>query len=206
MEDNTDIARIVRDIRQIKMGIGLILALGLAMLAGHIFLLVKLPDILQLTTAGTEPPIRVRGGSLHFDLLAGGSHWEPTHGNDADGDHKDTDWTLAPGHRKSDNVRLLLAGIVPTEDCDMLRTVKKATFSYKSNDGTVTNEVTLHATGNKTTIQADKPLELQPDGSLVFDLDHQGYISAIKGTGGGLPLSCTFSDGNGLSDVTATEY
>jgi len=88
----------------------------------------------------------------------------------------------------------------------MLRTVKKATFSYKSDDGTVTNEVTLHAAGYKTTIHADKPLELQPDGNLAFDLGQKGFISAIKGTGGGPPLTCTFSDGSGLSGVTATEY
>jgi len=61
MEDNTDFAQVVRDIRQIKTGIWLVLILGLTALAGQIFLLVKLPAILQLQTAGTEPPISVRG-------------------------------------------------------------------------------------------------------------------------------------------------
>jgi hypothetical protein len=201
MPDSTDLTQIVRDLRRIKMGVRLVIGVGVLLLAANIFLFIKLPSLISAAVRTTEPPIRVRGGSLHFDLLSGGSHWKPTHGGNAD-----TDWTLEPGYRNGDNVRLWLSGIVPTQNCTILQTVKKVTFSYKSNDGRITNEVTLHAAGNKTTVHANSPIELQPDGNLAFDLDHPGYISAIKGTGGGAPMSCTFPDGNALSDVTATEY
>ncbi len=167
---------------------------------GAVLIYSILHSALLQTSQGSEPPIRVKGGSLHFDLLAGFGSWKSKNGTDVD-----TDWTLEPGYRHGDDIRVLMSGTVPTADCPVLQTVKKVTFSYTSNNPEVTNEVTLHATGNKTTLKANFALTKQMDGSLVFDKDNHGYISALKGVGGGPPISCTFKDANALGDVIATE-
>ena len=72
-------------------------------------------NILLKVSTGSEPPIRVKGGSLHFDLLASGGSWTSKNGTDTD-----TDWTLVPGYRHDDDVRLLLSGTVPTAECPVL--------------------------------------------------------------------------------------
>ena len=199
MEDNTDFAQVVRDIRQIKTGIWLVLILGLTALAGQIFLLVKLPAILQLQTAGTEPPIRVRGGSMHLELLGGGA-W-----NSNSGATEDTDWNLGLANRPNDDIHLQIKGANNTADCPILATRKKVVFTYQSDDGSVTNDVTIHATGNRTKVTARTKIKKDPDGNLAYDLEHHGYISGLKATGGGPAISCTFGPDD-LSDVILSPW
>jgi hypothetical protein len=198
MEDDTDIARIVRDVRQIKMGIWLVLALGLTLLAGQIFVLVKVADLLKATTAGTEPPIRVRGGSMHFELLAGGSTFTSKTGKTTD-----TDWTVEPGFRYGDNVNAMIATPTAMANCPLVNIhAGKITFEYKSSASGITNKVTIHSQSKKTTIKADNPLTLESDGTLTFDKDNTGFISSIKTPGG---VNCSFTSLSQLTDVTITE-
>ena len=129
MEDNPDFAEVVRDIRQIKMGIWLVLVLGLTALAGQIFLLVKLPAILRLQTAETEPPIRVRGGSMHLELLGGGA-WKSNSGAT-----EDTDWNLGLANRPNDDIHLQIKRGEQHRGTVRCATRKKVVFTYQSDDG-----------------------------------------------------------------------
>jgi len=195
--DNTDTARILSDLRQIRMSVWLLIAITVAVIATQIFVLLRLP-ILQMQ--GTEPPIRVRGGSLHFELLAGGAAWtSPTNSTE------DTDWGIDPDYRFTDDIHMQIKASHYTEDCPVLATVKKVTFTYRSDDGKVTNDVTVQATGNKTKVTAKSKMKKDSSSSVVYDLENHGYISAIKGTGNGQPVSCTFGPGD-LSDVILSQW
>lgn len=200
MQDNPDTSRIVRDLAQVKMALWLLIALVAVVVAATTYLVVQVPALLQIQTGGTEPPIRVRGGSLHFELLAGGSAWQS-----ASGGTEDTDWGLSPDYTFDDDIHMQIKSSVTSVDCPVLATVKKVTFTYTSADGSVTNEATIQATGNKTKVSARTKIKKYSDGSLVYDLDHHGYISAIKGVGGGPPVTCTFGPGE-LTDVILSPW
>ncbi len=119
------------------------LVIGAALIAGVLgFLLCqKGPALLP----GDEPPIRVRGGSIDFELLSTGAMFEPQ----SQGNRKK--WIVTGGNRRTDDLLVYVApdSFVRCGGVSFKKKVKKVQFWY-SNDG----YIEVHASQNKTRIEA----------------------------------------------------
>jgi len=109
--DETDLKRLTvettRQFSQIRTMLIFVGAIGLLTLgvgATALFLI----KALAATAAGTEPPIRVKGGSIHFDAIT------PPDENNAQWDSDGAGgWTLVPGDRNTKKFGLMIVSSTP---------------------------------------------------------------------------------------------
>src|SRR3954468_1177764 len=121
--------------------------------------------------AGDEAPIRVKHGSMDFELAYRGKKWKE------DGDKKR--WKMASGTRNSDGYALYITvsnsascpgGLNPTGD--------RIRFQYS--EGTATTSVELKSQNKKTKLVSDKDLETSADGMTISYKSGSGYISLVN--------------------------
>ena len=172
--------------------------------------------ILTGSGTGDEPPIRVKGGSIHFELVTtkGQSKtWSDT--------LKNPGWTAIPGTRNGERLGLFI--IAPDSQCDPLQREKNGlTFTYTNNtdpQNPVNYDVTLDAkthdpynnSKRKSTVTPPNGLTLKVDPndgrnlvSVPTVTDETGFISKIT-WGNGANDSCSFVDKE-LQEVYVFEW
>jgi hypothetical protein len=123
-----------------------------------------------------EPPIRVRGGSIHIDLLGGGFEFE----EDSQRDKKNWKIKRDPPRGRAEYT----VAVYSTVCVKPAFLTSKLEFVYSG--GQV---VEFFITGNKTRIKAAKDLAQPQDDRLEYGAS--GYITAI--TAGGQSV-CSFKD------------
>ena len=158
--------------------------------------------------AGDEPPIRVKGGSMRFEVLHASIVWDRATTSPT---LKDKKWKVSGLDRKGDDLLVYLVPkdpascIHPAGEHPVVKKAKKIDLLYHLNSNpTGKYEVKVHATGSKTKVDSlDLDLFLDPSKPWQLrtkDAD-EGYIKEIR-IGGTV---CTFADKDGLDSVLITE-
>jgi hypothetical protein len=132
---------------------------------------------LRLFRAGDEPPIRVKGGSLHIDAT-GGATWK-MQGTDG------KKWKLDKGSKNSDeyDVSIVASGSGCVNNAPR---GKRVTLTYS--DGTT---VEIKAAGNNTMVASSERLTLG-NGDQRLTYSGTGYIRQVDVDSS----TCTFASGD----------
>jgi hypothetical protein len=147
--------------------------------------------VLKHLLTGDEPPIRVRGGSIHVDLQ-GSPKWKYDEGDDS--------WWIPSTGRRNAHYKVRVATNTPAA-CSGLTHPKVKSVRFVHSTG---NWVNLDASSRKTRVTSNKELYLSSDERQLV-LCETGYIQAIKITIGNTTTEvCRFSDGQ-FSEALATD-
>ena len=127
----------------------------------------------QLRT-GDEPPIRVRGGTMHLDLLAeGDSDFEKDNASDK------KKWHIK-GSPNRDRNRFLVVVVSASANCNgKVASANKVDIVYSDAQNVVVQNVEFKSNSQNTKITAQKDLEYQGAKWLKYEVDG-GYVSAVK--------------------------
>jgi hypothetical protein len=140
----------------------------------------------QLRT-GDEPPIRVRGGTMHLDLLAeGDTDFEKDNASDK------KKWHIK-GSPNRDRNKFLVVIVSASANCNgKVASANKVDIVYS--DG---QNVEFKSNSQNTKITAQKDLEYQGAKWLKYEVDG-GFISAVKVDNQNL---CTFGAKDGTLQI-----
>ena len=145
--------------------------------------------------AGDEPPIHVKGGSMHLELLHASVKWEQQ-GNPRN-------WTVRGPNRASEDYLVYIAPTNPGAHCPggtVGKQKKTVTFIHFNPGTNQTTEVELKATGKKTKVTSERDLVLESGQRLSYT--DGGYIREIRFDGQAV---CTFTQPGDLDSVLLTE-
>lgn len=131
---------------------------------------------LRLFRAGDEPPIRVKGGSLHLDLHKGGT-WQRLGGSGK--------WRISTGQRSREEYCVSISGSGKGCSVPCGRRVK---ITYT--DGARVDVVEIKAPGLNTMVESTRALTLASGGTRLT-LPGSGFISRIEVDG----HVCDFAQG-----------
>jgi hypothetical protein len=162
-------------------------AIGAALAGGIIYL---------LSGSGDEPPIRVKGGSIDFDLLHADGSWELKGGK----------WHVAGGSRSGDDLLIYLGAQDPAHCRGQVvrKKEKKIKFVYYNEGESKDYTVLLHATGKKTKVESELPFSWAPGNPTVLSNNGPGYIKEIW-VGNDSQAACTFTSKEQLDSVLIAE-
>lgn len=161
----------------------------LALAAGGAALLAAAATYYYLTSkAGDEPPIRVKGGSIHLELIHNSKSWKE------DGNRRK--WKLSGGTRGSNTLAVYLA---PKNAAHCSVTYASADYvEFVYSDGTT---IEIRPINNKTKVTSSGDLTKSDDQNLMYQKPG-GFIDVIKV--GGQEV-CNFSEPGQLHGVLITE-
>jgi hypothetical protein len=189
-----------RQFSQVKTMLIVVSTIGLVTLAvgGATLFLV---NALTAAAAGTEPPIRVKGGSIHFDAITppdeNNAQWEP----DATGG-----WALVPGDRNTKKFGLMIVAstacpAVSKGNDDVVVTYTDDTDTTQPKDYVVKFVAKVKGSKFKTNVTPPTGLTLYLDPKNGRDLSNvqpsttptspTGYVSHIVAGG----VDCKFARG-----------
>jgi hypothetical protein len=149
--------------------------LGIAALGGA---LIGAGVVYVLTGTGDEAPIRVKHGSVDFELAYKGAEWQHVSGQQQ--------WKIRSGHRNTDGYHVLIA---PTNAaaCTGGVAAKGNPVQFVFSDN---HTVTVRSQGKKTFVEPDQGLTRSQDKMTLSYTSGSAYISSI--TVGASKL-CTFT-------------
>jgi len=143
-----------------------------------------------LVATGDEPPIRVKNGSMEFQLLtkAGSRNW------DEDGNPRK--WKVSGGSRGKDEFQVTI--VVRTGATCSSQSVSGKTVEVEYSDDT---KVELKATGKKTRLTSGKDLT-RTDEKRTLEYTESGHIRRITVDS----FTCNFTDRDQLEHVLVLDY
>ena len=146
-----------------------------AAVAGLIYVAYKLIPLAE------EPPIHVKKGSIHVEILASNDEEWADEGNGS--------WALKSGG-KNGNEAYTIVLKAPGATCQPPATAKKVEISYS--DGLL---ITVRHSSKKTKVLFIPPnAQKQSDKLLVYGVDNESekHVNQIKWHDSGQPTACTF--------------
>lgn len=162
--------------------------------------------LFRVLAVGDEPPIRVKGGSIHFDLLRRGASWAPQ-GNPADRKK----WQVHGSPRDGDDLSIYFAAVNPAH-CTNATHKKDKKIKFIYHDLGVDYEIELKVSNRKTMLDS-RTLDLVVDANdptaLMYKRadeteNSRGFIKEIW-VGNESAATCTFTAGDQLKSVLIVE-
>ena len=132
-----------------------------------------------------EPPIRVRGGSMHLDLVcAGPEEWMPDTGNGV--------WFISGGENANEEYTIALDVRPATSTCQNVPAKAKVVeVTYSKGE-----RLNLQHVNKRTKVNG--PQGVVKGAARRLDYTEEGYIKRLEFRGGGQQGSCDFTDATGL--------
>jgi hypothetical protein len=137
---------------------------------------------------GDEAPIRVKGGSIHLELLTGAQTWMKV-GSD------DKRWKMSGGRRNHADYALTVNAKAGCSAIAGRKTVVRVTYSDN-------HWIEFSGQGNHTAVTADVGLSTSTDQRTLSYVVSSGHISAISLDGS---LVCAFGSAGDFQSLDASD-
>jgi hypothetical protein len=146
---------------------------------------------LVLAASGDEPPIRVKKGSIYFDIVNSPHKWKENPDK--------MNWRFTSGTRGNPYTVLITPKNPASCNGPLKATGNKITVIYREGeDATSDSTVTLEIVNNKTKLTST--VELEPENNhrrLRYDIDDKGFIAHLS-VGA---TACNFTPVDGLEEA-----